>query len=67
MKRTKAYLALAERVRAINPEAAEFLMGEEIVRVLPHVQLDATNLWECFVWEDSPQGNAYWSEIAAAL
>jgi hypothetical protein len=58
------YLALIERVRAIDPEAAEYLEG-------PCRDLDdfepGWDLMAVMVWSDTPQGHEYWCNICDLL
>lgn len=58
------YENLIERVRKLDPAAAEYLEG-------PAKEMSdfnyTGNLWWAFYWDDSIQGHAYWEKIAEAL
>jgi hypothetical protein len=58
------YENLIERVRQLDPAAAEYLEG-------PAKEMSdfsyTGNLWDAFTWDDSIQGHTYWQKIAEAL
>lgn len=58
------YKELIERVRLIDPAAAEYLEGDDVRKrnFLPH-----ENLSSVMVWSETPQGHRYWSNIDSAL
>lgn len=62
--RDSRYEALLERVRSIDESAYVWIVEEG-------ERLDSFKesylLRNCFSWRDTPQGYAYWREIALAL
>lgn len=58
------YENLIERVRKLDPTAAEYLEGP--AKELPDFSY-TDDLWNAFRWRDSIQGPTYWFEIAEAL
>lgn len=56
------YKELIERVRLIDPAAAEYLESDDIknCNFIPH-----GNLGSVMIWSETPQGFQYWSNIAS--
>jgi len=58
------YENLIERVRKLDPAAAEYLEGPaKEIKDFNYTD----NLWYAFLWADSAQGHEYWMKIAEAL
>ncbi len=57
-------LSLIERVRAINPEAAEFL---EKNKENPEYTWGGDSLLSLMVWFKTPQNHLYWENISRSL
>jgi len=58
------YKELVERVRGLDPEAAEYMETEapKLERFYPSGALAG-----CFVWDHTPQGQEYWEALALRL
>ena len=63
-KLSKRYLNLVDRVRKIDENAADYLLYEA-----PHLPgfADYPKLCSVFAWTETPQGHAYWENIAQQL
>lgn len=62
---TPGYAGLIERVRKIDPSAAEYLAGEEIRELGSFGQNE--DLKSIMVWSCTPQGFGYWCNINEQL
>ena len=58
---------LIERVREIDKKAASYIETEAEGLKSYHVDSDENNLSSIFIWQDTPQGQKYWSEIERKL
>ena len=61
------YKELCERVDKINPEAAKWMLEEAPKAKLQNGFAPYEDLYKCFVWDETPQGWAYWRAIDTAL
>jgi hypothetical protein len=60
----RLYFALISDVEKLSPEAADYM------RSLPKSGVDVTYsglLSQCFVWNETPQGVAFWSKLNTQL
>lgn len=64
LRREIEYVNLIERVRKIDPEAAEYLSG-------PAREVESFNPWGeidgLFLWKNTPQGPKYWRALMIRL
>lgn len=62
----KHYYELIERVRAIDEDAAEYMLAEApLIGDINFV--DDANVDECFMWDQTRQGHEYWQRIHMKL
>lgn len=62
---TEEYRELVEKVRAIDPAAAEYMLTGALD--LPSFSGDAQRLDEAFIWSHSPHGHKYWQGIYGTI
>ncbi len=64
LRREIEYVNLIERVREIDPEAAEYLSGpaRELREFTP-----CRDIVSLFLWSDTPQGPEYWNALSNRL
>ena len=61
----REFAALVERVRKINPEAAELLAKRDFP---PEANFHPSHrLAFCLVWRETPQGHSFWQTISVKL
>jgi hypothetical protein len=63
---SKSFRALVERVRKIDPAAANY-MGSEGREPIPNENRTVDDLDEWCDWDDTLQGSKYWSDIYSIL
>lgn len=64
------YLELVEKVRKINPDAAEYLLlaaSSKRIRNEICLETDYDTLRESFLWVCTPQGSKFWADIQYEL
>ena len=61
----REFAALVERVREINPEAAELLAKRDFP---PEANFHPSHrLLFCLIWRETPQGHSFWQTISNIL
>lgn len=57
--------ALLARIRAVNPEAADWLESAECESIAGVIDLDwdTSSMLELMIWRNTPQGSDYWGYI----
>lgn len=64
-KQRDGYMALVDKVRLIDPSAAEYMTSRELADledVSPYPAIGG-----CFAWSDTRQGHRYWLNIEHQL
>ena len=62
-----SYQKLLIAIHAIDTEAFSYLVGLKEPERVDIKHIHSTNLCECFVWANTPQGHAYWRAIHLEL
>ena len=63
----KAYAELIERVAEIDVDAAGWMLFEAPKMKIPEEFEYIGDLYDCFVWSDTPQGEDFWCELSNKL
>jgi len=63
----KGYAKLIERVAEIDVEAAAWMLFEAPKMKIPEEFEYIGDLYDCFVWSDTPQGEDFWCELSNKL
>ena len=59
----KPMYVLIEKIRVIDPEAADWLVSQAYGSTLNGYDMDADDVIGAFVWKDTPQGWDFWAKI----